>query len=169
MKRNSVSDYITQALFYLMQKKDFREITITEIVQKAGVCRASFYRSFQSSDEVLDIYLKEMFGKITGGEGITLDNVYENVLQSYRVIKSHKTELEILQKQGMLDRMSDYFYESALRQIARLDMFHNRYQAHFFAGGSFATVKAWIANGFAESEEEMTDILFELLGGYLEK
>ena len=41
-----VKDSIAQSIFQLMKRKRFSDITITEIVKKAGVARASFYRNF---------------------------------------------------------------------------------------------------------------------------
>ena len=42
--------YIALALFKLMEKMDFKDITITEIVKKAGVGRATFYRNFPDKE-----------------------------------------------------------------------------------------------------------------------
>ena len=39
-----VKNSIAKALFILLNKKTIYEITILELVQKAGVARASFYR-----------------------------------------------------------------------------------------------------------------------------
>ena len=44
---------IARALTKLMEKKNFSDITVTEIVQTAGVARASYYRNFTSKEEVL--------------------------------------------------------------------------------------------------------------------
>ena len=44
---------ITKTLFTLMQKKSLSEITITELVEGAGVARASFYRNYCSKEDVL--------------------------------------------------------------------------------------------------------------------
>lgn len=43
-----VKESITQALLILMENKDFEKITITDIVNKAGVVRMSFYRNYTS-------------------------------------------------------------------------------------------------------------------------
>ena len=39
--------YIVEALGILLETKDFADITVKEIVEKAGVGRATFYRNFQ--------------------------------------------------------------------------------------------------------------------------
>ena len=44
---------ITQALLGLMHEKPLCEISICELVKRAGVARVSFYRNFQSKEDVL--------------------------------------------------------------------------------------------------------------------
>ena len=48
-----VRDSIETALIQLMEKKPFGEITISEIVGKAGVSRVSYYRNYYYKEEVL--------------------------------------------------------------------------------------------------------------------
>ncbi len=48
-----VGAYITDALLLLMRKKDYKDISITEICEKAGVTRMSFYRNFESKEDIL--------------------------------------------------------------------------------------------------------------------
>lgn len=58
-----VRDCITTALFNLMKKKDYREITISEIVKTAGVSRNSFYRNYQSIEDIIRQYMTERTAK----------------------------------------------------------------------------------------------------------
>ena len=54
-----VRDCITKALFNLMKKKDYREITVSEIVKTAGVSRNSFYRNYQSIEDIIRQHMTE--------------------------------------------------------------------------------------------------------------
>ena len=49
-------DYLTTALFQLLQTKCLNEIKITDLVKRAGVSRMAFYRNFETIDEVLIEY-----------------------------------------------------------------------------------------------------------------
>lgn len=64
MRRKNVTNQIiresiTQALLLLMKTQPFAQITITDIVKKAGVGRVSFYRNFAGKEDVLLTYLNE--------------------------------------------------------------------------------------------------------------
>lgn len=57
---------IVQSLVYLMRKKSFHEIKITEICKKAGVSRLSYYRNFESKEDIVLYYFNNNFEKIIG-------------------------------------------------------------------------------------------------------
>ena len=46
------------SLLQLLEKKELAKITISELVNRAGVSRASFYRNYNSKEEILE----ELFG-----------------------------------------------------------------------------------------------------------
>ena len=167
MKPCVVKQYITEALFRLMKEKDYRTIHISELVQTAGVCRASFYRNYLTMEDIVDEYYKAAFDDIYSKYPMEEHNIRYVVKQIFCEIKARKREFELLNRQGLLGRMDKYIYEGTLSQINKLNVLNNRYQPHFFAGASFALIKAWIAYGFEESEEEMTQIFFRSLQGYL--
>lgn len=48
---------IADALYRLMQKKEFHRITITEICEEADVGRKTFYRNFDWKEDVVDFQL----------------------------------------------------------------------------------------------------------------
>lgn len=47
---------IETALLFLLEKKDLKHISISELVQKAGVSRNAFYRNYKSKEEILEAY-----------------------------------------------------------------------------------------------------------------
>ena len=59
----AVIENITAALLKLMEKKPFADITVTELCQKAGVGRVSFYRNYNSKQDILIDYLSRVTGE----------------------------------------------------------------------------------------------------------
>ena len=61
-KKNNkiVTESITIALIQLMDKKDFNDISITELTKRASVGRVSFYRNFEDKTDVLRKYLNDI-------------------------------------------------------------------------------------------------------------
>ena len=60
---------ITEAMLRLMEKESYNDITVKQIVLEAGVVRKTFYRNFDSKEDLLDAiinsvmddYIKELF------------------------------------------------------------------------------------------------------------
>lgn len=51
---------ISDALFSLMKRKPFQQITVTEICEEAAIGRKTFYRNFESREDVIDFQLDLM-------------------------------------------------------------------------------------------------------------
>lgn len=50
-------EWMQTALFQLMEKKPYSMISVTEITERAGLARQTFYRNYQDKDEILLQYL----------------------------------------------------------------------------------------------------------------
>jgi len=62
-KSNQESNFLTReaietALLQLLEKKDMAKISISELVKRAGVSRAAFYRNYDSKEEILESVFK---------------------------------------------------------------------------------------------------------------
>ena len=60
IKKSFVRESITGALLELMKKQEFEDITISDLVNRAGVGRASFYRNYISKEDVLKKELEKI-------------------------------------------------------------------------------------------------------------
>lgn len=167
MKRHTVKDYYTEALFELLKKKPLAEITVSDLVKKSGASRASFYRNYLTKEQIIDEYLDAVFGDIYQNHPLSPAGMREEVCAVFRDLLAHKERLRVLKTAGLLDRIDRFLYRNTLAEIQRLGVLHNKYQPHFFAGATTALIKAWIEYDFAESPEEMTEIFFRSLAGYM--
>lgn len=53
------------ALVQLMKAHTFEEITVTSILERAGVSRAGFYRNYPSKESVLDEIIQNFYSEMT--------------------------------------------------------------------------------------------------------
>ncbi len=71
---------ITQALLALMRKFPYDEITVKQIILEAGLARKTFYRNFESKDDVLlsliHGILLEYFDIVNNAKGDVLDTIF---------------------------------------------------------------------------------------------
>ena len=53
-------DCMVQALIQLLKTKSLSNITITELTERAGVSRMTYYRNYHSLDDIFSSYLKDL-------------------------------------------------------------------------------------------------------------
>ena len=54
-KAYNAKGYIIESFLRLLAKKPYNSITVTDVVKKAGVARATFYRNYKSIDNLLNV------------------------------------------------------------------------------------------------------------------
>lgn len=167
MRKTSTREYITQALFELLDKKDIKDITVCELVTKAGISRATFYRNYLDMYQVIDNQLEKIVQDMTNKAMVTSDDIRGNTLQIFCLLLNYKRSLQILIRRDMADRIYRVLYQTTVEHIDQLNAMDNRYQPHFFAGAACGMLTAWIRNEFQESPEEMLELFFGCLKGYV--
>lgn len=155
MKEKKVDKYITAALFELLKSKELIDITTTEIITKAGVCRSSFYRNFYLLEDVIRQYGNEMFEEIDQQLPIGRDGLREHIKCVNEFFLSQRERLILLDKRNLFYLLEEPIYTHCARQIRRLGVLNRQYQIEFYAGATFYLIRAWIHNGFRETPEEI--------------
>lgn len=184
-KNNSIDRRIAKskqalkdALISLMQKKDFKEITITDLVQLANLNRGTFYKHYQYKEDLLE----EM-----------MDDVISNLIASYRepYINSETFEVRKLTSSAIkiFDHVDKYrgFY-TLIVQSSALSGFQNKIchvlkdlvlhdlydhhpdakidrelQASFHAYAIFGMMVEWINQGFKYSSTYVAEQLLKII------
>lgn len=164
MKEKRVDQYITCAVFDLLKTKHLADITTTEIIKKAGVCRSSFYRNFYLPEDVIRQYGTALFQEIDRKSPSAQEGLREHILSCNTVLWNHQERLTLLENRGLFYLLDEPITEHCRRQIQRLGAWSNRYHAEYHAGATTQVIRAWIHNGFEESPQEMSELICELVG-----
>ena len=124
---NIVRESLTDALFSLMSKKEFNDITITELSKKAGVSRLSFYRNYNSKEEIIVKYLDDKANQ--WWEKQISDRSGDVILEMFNHFYSERDKLAIIYKAGL----SHLLYQNIL--VCRLYNFLQENPAAFRLSG----------------------------------
>lgn len=153
-----VKNNITKALFHLMHEKSFSDISITELIRVAGVARVSFYRNYDSKEDVLVTLIEDILEQFRD----TIDwndtdyYTYGNIYKSFSYFEEYG--------EFILD-LYQFGYGSIL--LEKLNRFHEdiagtmpngsieRYQLYMYMGALFNTAIIWLQNG---KKEDVGDI-----------
>ncbi len=156
-RRESVQK-IMKAFVELLQEKEIKEISVSDICKMTGLNRSTFYANF------IDIY--DLADKLRG----TLEEEFSELFSDYDTDKESSGALRMFRhiKENQLFYKT-YFklcYESEhlisiydVKQAEELDGKFLKYHIEFFRNGFNAIVKMWLADGCRETPEEMAQIL----------
>ncbi len=166
MKKNLnliIKESITEALLRLMQKKNFYEISITEITKLAGVSRISFYRNFESKEDVLTKYIFEC--SMTHFDDLSPQTARDKLIALFTVINSISEIIELLYNQHLSHLFLNYFQSVIGAKPEQTNT--EAYRNSMGVGICFGALDEWIRRGRQESPEQMVDILQDVMKHFI--
>lgn len=157
-----VDEYITEAFLLLLKEKEYKDISVTEICKKAGVTRMSFYRNFESREDILlkkvryvtDAFLKE------SAISYRNDSVSSYFIKLFTHMRRHKELCDVLNRAGLFHIVKDEFdrvFLNAYRQE------YDDYKSIFLAGGIYNVFLYWFLNDCREEPEALAKRLDGIL------
>ncbi|MFK5883574.1 MAG: TetR/AcrR family transcriptional regulator [Candidatus Izemoplasma sp.] len=157
------------ALEKILELKLYNEITITEIIKKAGISRATFYRNFSSKDDIIEFKVKSFF-----------TTFYNDLIDYYKLMNS-SDELELIGQ--FFKRISNesnligtiikanvgYMMVQNIVQVIEThrDLFYNvlgyeesteKYIIEIVSSSAWTLLSTWYQNGKIETSEELAQI-----------
>ena len=172
---NKTRQALRKALVALMKQQDFSRIQVKDVVEQAGIARATFYLHFKSKEELLLDYIDEMFE--TFFERIEADLIDASALDervATRVFETFYAEKDfsaVLTQESVQPLLMNRFRGYMARIIGHM-LRETRgfsppasqldYLISFWAGGSLLLIRQWVANDFQPSEEEMGQMYSKL-------
>ena len=139
-----VKECITTALIKMMQEHSFESISITNLVECAGVARVSFYRNFTSKEDVIKQHLDFLIGEWgrefekTGA----LSTLNESLIKYYY---KHREFYLLLYKHNLSAMIYENIREAL--QIDSVEESSERFRRAVWAGAIFGWIDEWARHG----------------------
>ena len=158
-RRKESQNKIEKAFVELLQSREIKEISVSDIIKMTGLNRSTFYANY------LDIY--DLADKVR----TDLENDFNNHFVDYDTSRensgalrmfTHIKENQLFYKTYFKLCYDDKFLVSIydVRRAEKEQLTENlKYHIEFFRNGLNAIIKMWLADGCKESPEEMTEIL----------
>lgn len=152
-----VIEHITKSLLALLEDKAIGDISISELCDNAGIGRASFYRNFNSKEDILRAYINKLFNGWKSGwednSSIPLSSVISMIFGHFEQNKSFYSLLN--------ERHLIYLLKDVILDIMGLkpDLPKKEAYAKAFAAYSlYGWIEVWFQRGMQESAEEMKQL-----------
>ncbi len=118
-----VRDCITKALFKLMKSTNYNEITVSALVREAGVSRNSFYRNFQSIEDILWQHLIEQTEQWLDGYMVHLHpNVIEEIFRNLLTMQDVRRASALRRPERSGDHRSFKEQAEAMLELAKQEV-----------------------------------------------
>ncbi len=174
-RQRKTREAIFGAFIELLSSKDFSQITVSEIIERADVGRATFYAHFETKEFLLKELCEELFCHIFDADSDeetkhkhifdcdAPDSVFLHLLQHLQ--KNDNNILDLLSCQN--NELFLKYFKTGLQKLvaSQLEQFEERrseklpesFWINHISSTFVETVRWWVDNGMKESPEDISE------------
>lgn len=158
-RRRESQEKIERAFIELLQKREIKDITVSDIVKITQLNRSTFYANYTDIFDLADKTRQKLENEFSD---LFSDYDYFNertgVLKMFKHIKENQIFYKTYFKLCYDEKHLISIYDSKRAQKEQIDQ-NIKYHIEFFRNGLNAIIKLWLASGCKESPEEMAEVL----------
>lgn len=152
-----VIEHITESLLTLLEDKAIEDISISELCDNAGIGRASFYRNYNSKEDILKAYINKLFNGWKSdwekNNSIPLSSAIGMIFEHF---EQHRAFYHLLNVRHLIYLLKDVILDT---MELKPDLPKDEAYAKAFAAYSlYGWIEIWFQRGMQESAEEMKQL-----------
>lgn len=163
--------WIYESLIKLMQEKSFNSISIGEITKLADLDRTTFYRNFDSKEDILNVGISNIKNKyikaLNNSQSLTMDyvsyvffNICYEEIDLLKLLHSHDLSSLLLEQfNDILPQLHNSVKNKFHYQINDEYMI---FALYYNTGGFLNILMKWIEGGCTESTDELVSSFIEI-------
>lgn len=168
MRRKSITskmmkNFIAESLLLLMEHQSFEEITVGEIVRKAGVNRSTYYRHFANKEDVILYFLDSLSEDILEWDKEQKPEFRLHLINLFSHYRKHKEQMLTIYRNGQFHLFLNILKKHLGRSDEHAETSHVQYNVAFHIGGTFNHFLLWLSRDMTDSPEEMADHTLSVL------
>lgn len=159
---------LAEALIKLLEGHALSEISVTDICKEAGFSRMTYYRNFQSKEDILTQYLHNMVDsfrrdcleRYPGKNSRSYELIHHGLafFRQYRVVLQRLIDANLI---SILQESLNYYFETHIAG-ENPDM-GRHYEMYYYSGALVNIFSLWISRDLAESPEELARIIYNIV------
>jgi len=163
---------IREQFLALVKEKPIAKIKVTELCERCGINRATFYKHFIDIYDLLEKMEKDMLDSLAAyTEPDQFDNLETMFRRLYEGTKKYGYEWLVLYGENgdptlsfkMRKLMEERCYPHFENVTADLSETERKYLYQFLSGGSLSIIASWIQTGMKEPVEDMAKVTVDTL------
>ena len=153
-----VIEHITDSVLKLLREKSLNEISVSEIVDDAAVGRTSFYRNFETKEDVVKKHISELIERWDQDYRATgKDSNAEMYGSLFQHLKDNEDFYLLLKQRNLMHLFLEVFLDRNGPSTDDPNMW--AYTKAFITYGTYGWIEEWISRGMQESSEAMAEML----------
>ncbi|MDO5853520.1 MAG: TetR/AcrR family transcriptional regulator [Thermoplasmata archaeon] len=162
--RTDTKDRFAAAFVRVLRSKEYGEVSVVDISAEAGLSRSTFYRAFESTDDLVVYGYSVYLADILSGDRPEFEDMQEAVgFMAYRIADvtwDRRENLRLLDSRGLSPVLLDAAKQLSERaNLSSEDMFF----ALFHASGLIGWMSAWFREGKPDTREGLREMLRTLV------
>lgn len=152
-----VIDRLKNALLELLSKKPLNDISISELVEKAEVGRASFYRNYGQKEDILKAHVDNLFREWIEewqkNDGAPLSGQLRILIAHF---EKHRDFYSLLNDRGLI-----YLLKDVIIGLWGPKPEYDKVQAYtaaYFSYVLYGWIDVWFQRGMVESADEIAEM-----------
>jgi len=152
-----VIKHITDSLVMLLKDKSLANISISELCELAGIGRASFYRNFESKEDILRAHINQLFQEWIGVHDGNNDKLLNELIRAiFSHFEDHRDFYMLLSERHLV-----YLLKDVIIGICGPKPEHSKIAAYsraFVSYTLYGWIEVWFQRGMLETADEMADM-----------
>ena len=148
------------SLLQLLEKKDLKKITISELVQRAGVSRAAFYRNYDSKEEILESIFQSSIAKITKSlDGYNLKtDLYQVWVYLFKEVKKEAKIISLAIDYNFERLLTKAVYDFLEKRNGSSSNSTGSYLNSFWSSAIVSVISKWVKDGMKTPAEKIAKL-----------
>ena len=158
-RRRASQEKIEKAFIELLQTREIKDISVSDIIKLTGLNRSTFYANYMDIFDLADKTREKLECEFDHIFAHDQDYRHQNgAIRMFRHIKENQIFYKTYFKLCYDDQHLIYHYDP--KRAEKENLSHNiKYHIEFFRNGLNAIIKLWLADGCQETPEEMAEVL----------
>ena len=170
-KRSQASaQLIGNAMMELLKVRNFDDISVSDIQRQSTVGRATFYRLFDNTVDVLSWLCNQIFDTMANRNASPTENMVESMTSFIGAWIEHEVLLQAIIRSGHIEVIYEMLYRrmkeagDMLFPDLQLENGKSDYLVSIASTAMIGGLSAWLKHGKTESAEQVFENIREVIG-----
>lgn len=177
---NKSKNALKEALLLLMEQKDFKKITVTDLVNASDLNRGTFYKHYQTKEELLDEIIDDVMEDLVisyrepyiHADKFTINDLTAGTIRIFDHVSAYSNFYTLIINSNVLPGFQNKICD-VLKQLSQQDLHTHSLSSRkninfdlfssYNAYAIFGLIVEWVKGGFIYSPKYMAEQLLEIL------